>query len=238
MLVSVYSCLGPDANVIHTGVRPFRIELSFCENALKDGVGLNIYVDFDDCLCETGRAFARLASGLFAKDIPYEQMRYFNLQKAFGLTDEQYDLLLAKGHEAELLLSFEETPGASEVISEWIGRGYRVSVITGRPFSCYGTSRTWLDRHGLRDAGLYCLDKYGRENFLKDSVFSLTPDDYRKMHFDYAVEDSPLAFRFFDHLPDLKVMVFDRPWNRTAVFPNSNYRRCTDWEAVRAAVNG
>ena len=195
---------------------------------------VNIYVDFDDCLCETGRAFAGFASELFGINLPYEQMRYFNLQKAFGLTEEQYGQLIARGHEPEALLSFKETPGASAVINEWIGKGYHVSVITGRPFSTWEVSREWLDRHGLRDAALYCLDKYGRENFIRNSDFSLTPDDYYRMKFDCAVEDSPLAFRFFDHLPDLKVMVFDRPWNRDAVFPNGNYRRYDDWESIRA----
>ena len=53
------------------------------------------------------------------------------------------------------------------------------------------------------------------------------------MKFDYAVEDSPKAFRFFEHLPELKVLVFDRPWNRECVFPNENYQRCTDWESIR-----
>ena len=197
---------------------------------------MNIYVDFDDCLCETGRAFAGLVSDLFGMDMPYERMAYFNLQRSFSLTDEQYDQLLLKGHEPDMLLSFEETPGASAVINEWISSGRSVSVITGRPFSAYEPSRAWLDRHGLERVPLYCLDKYGRENFLKDSEFSLDLDDYLTMRFDYAVEDSPLAFRFFDHLPDLKVMVFDRPWNRTAAFPNGSYRRCFSWEDIRANV--
>ena len=194
---------------------------------------MNIYVDYDDCLCETGKYFADLASELFGKDIPYEDMRYFNLQKAFDLTDEQYDRLLVKGHEPEALLAFGETPGASEVINEWIGKGYDVSIITGRPYSTYEISRQWLDMHGMGNVRLYCLDKYGRENFIKNSGFSLQPEDFFKMKFDYAVEDSPVAFRFFDHLPDLRVMVFDRPWNRTADFPNGNYRRCYDWESIR-----
>ena len=199
---------------------------------------MKFYVDFDDCLCETGRAFAGLASDLFGKNVPYEEMRHFNLQKAFGLTEEQYDRILERGHEPEVLLSFSETPGASAVIREWIRGGHEVSVITGRPYSTWEISRLWLDRHGLQDAELYCLDKYGRENFMKDSGFSLEPEDFFRMHFDYAVEDSPLAFRFFDHLPELKVMVFDRPWNRDAVFPNGNYRRCRGWEAIRALTAG
>ena len=197
---------------------------------------MNIYVDFDDCLCETGKAFAGLAADLFGSRVPYEGMRHFNLQKAFSLTDEQYDRLLAKGHEPEVRLSFGETPGAPAVLRDWLARGIGVSVITGRPFGSYEPSRAWLDRHGLRDVPLYCLDKYGRENFLRDSGFSLKLDDYYKMKFDFAVEDSPLAFRFFDHLPNLRVMVFDRPWNREAAFPNDRYRRCLNWESIRKAV--
>lgn len=58
------------------------------------------------------------------------------------------------------------------------------------------------------------------------------------MKFDYAVEDSPNAFMFFDHLPELKVLVIDRPWNRDRVFPNGNYQRCADWEIIRKIVAG
>ena len=201
------------------------------------GMPRKIYVDFDDCLCESGRFFAGLAHELFGKEVPYEEMRYFNLQQAFGLTDGQYDELLIKGHEPERLLSYEETPGASEVINEWIGRGHDVSIITGRPYNSYEASRMWLDRHRLRGVRLYCLDKYGRENLVPDSSFSLQPEDFYRMKFDCAVEDSPSAFRFFDHLPELKVMVFDRPWNREAAFPNGNYRRCYDWESIRAYMD-
>ena len=56
------------------------------------------------------------------------------------------------------------------------------------------------------------------------------------MHFDYAVEDSPLAFRFFEHLPNLKVLVFDRPWNQEHTLPNENYRRCPDWDTIQDLV--
>ncbi len=199
---------------------------------------MKFYVDFDDCLCETGRYFSRLASDLFGKNVPYEEMRYFNLQKAFDLTDEQFDRLLIEGHRPEVLLSFEETPGASAVINEWIGKGHEVSIITGRPYSSYEASRAWLDRHGLQDVAVYFLDKYGRESAVRTDEFSLSLDNFFRMKFDYAVEDSTLAFRFFDHLPDLKVMVFDRPWNKDCGFPNANYHRCCGWENIRENICG
>ena len=197
---------------------------------------MNIYVDFDDCLCETARDFSGLVYDLFKIDVPYERIQYFNLQQAFDLNDEQYEELMRKGHEADALLRYEETPGASEVLNEWTRQGHQVSIITGRPFSAYEPSRLWLDRHGFENLRLYCLNKYGRESAVYEGGFSLELEDYYKMHFDYAIEDSPTAFRFFDHLPDLNVLVFDRPWNRSVTLPGANYRRCRDWKMIKDLV--
>ena len=199
---------------------------------------MKIYIDFDDCLCETASYFSKLAYEMFDIDVPYEKMRYFNLQKAFDLTDKQYEQLLVRGHEPEVLMAFEETPGASKVVNEWIDQGHEVSIITGRPFNSYEPSRAWLDAHNLKNVKMYCLDKYGREDLIKDSSYSLSLEDYYKMTFDYAVEDSPSAFKFFDHMPALKVMVFDRPWNREAELPSKNYIRCTDWDIIRKEISG
>lgn len=197
---------------------------------------MKIYVDFDDCLCETARSFSRLAVEMFEKKVPYEDIRYFDLEKSFGLNHEQFEQFMIRGHEPEVLLSYKETPGASVVINEWIDCGHEVSIITGRPASTYEPSRAWLDHHGLKNVRLYCLNKYGRDSFLKGSEFSLELEDYYKMTFDYAVEDSPKAFKFFDHNPNLQVLVFDRPWNRECKFPNRNYKRCLDWESIRQCL--
>lgn len=154
---------------------------------------MQIYVDFDDCLCETARSFSQLAAEMFGRNVPYEKIRFFELEKSFDLNDEQYEQFMIRGHRPEVLLSYEETPGASSVINEWITCGHEVSIITGRPFSAYEPSRKWLDAHGLQRARLYCLDKYGRDSFIKNSDFSLALEDYHKMKFDFAVEDSPRA---------------------------------------------
>ena len=197
---------------------------------------MNIYVDFDDCLCETARYFSRLAAELFGLDIPYRQIKFFNLQKSFSLNDEQYEEMMIKGHTPEVLLSYEETPGAIQTINSWINKGHDVKIITGRPSSAYEASREWLNQHSLERIELFCLNKYGRENFIKGSTFGLELEDYYKMHFDYAIEDSPSAFKFFNHLPDLKVMVFDRPWNQDCEFPNQNYKRCVDWKTINEII--
>ncbi len=143
---------------------------------------------------------------------------------------------MIKAHLPEELLSYKVTPGAVDALNNWIDAGHNVSVITGRPFGVYEPSREWLDNNGLEGVSLYCLNKYGREGLFKNSKYSLEIEDYNKMHFDIAIEDSPFAFKFFNHLPDLKVMVYDRPWNRESILPSSNYTRCTDWKAITDAT--
>ncbi len=194
---------------------------------------MKIYVDYDDCLCETAVAFTEIVARMFKKNIPYEEVKFFNLQDSFKLNDEDYEQLMIEGHKSEVLLSYEETAGASEVINEWIDQGHEVFIITGRPYMAYNDSRRWLDEHGFERVPMYCLNKYGRDFFYKGSDFNLELEDFYRMHFDYAVEDSPEAFRFFDHLPELKVMVFDRPWNRECGFPDARYSRCSDWNEIR-----
>ena len=173
---------------------------------------MNIYIDFDDCLCETARALSKLAGDLFNKEVPYENIQFFNLQKSFDLTEEEYEKLMIEAHLPEVLATYEETPGASKVVNEW------------------------LDDHGLKRVKLFCLNKYGRDSFIKNSEFTLELEDYYKMKFDVAIEDSPMAFKFFDHLPDLKVNVYSRPWNKNAELPNANFVRCANWDVIRANV--
>jgi len=197
---------------------------------------MKIYIDFDDCLCETARSFCEIGKRLYGKDVPYERIRSFNLQESFDLTDEQYEEFMHEGHKPEVILGYEETPGASRVINEWIDQGKEVFIITGRPYSTYETSRKWLDDHDLSRVQLFFLNKYGRDFFYKDSTYNLELEDYYKMKFDVAIEDSPMAFKFFDHLPDLKVMLFNRPWNEDCKLPGDNYHRSPDWDWIREQV--
>lgn len=59
---------------------------------------MKIYVDFDDCLCETACFFSGLVNEMFSLDCPYEKINYFNLQMSFSLTDEQYEQMMIKAH--------------------------------------------------------------------------------------------------------------------------------------------
>ncbi|MCR4693782.1 MAG: 2-dehydropantoate 2-reductase [Pseudobutyrivibrio sp.] len=195
---------------------------------------MNIYIDFDDCLCETAKSFSDLVKEMFGKDVPYDQVQFFDLQKTFDLTDDQYQDMMAQGHRPEVLLGLEETEDAAKIVNSWLDMGHQINIITGRPYAAYEPSRQWLDNHGLERVKLYCLNKYNRDSFYGNSVGGLELEDFYKMKFDFAIEDSPAAFKYLTHLPELRVMVVDRPWNRKAQFPNENFKRAFDWQEIDA----
>ncbi|MCR5775913.1 MAG: 2-dehydropantoate 2-reductase [Lachnospiraceae bacterium] len=196
---------------------------------------MRIYVDFDDCLCETARYFTKIAASMFGKNVPYEDIKFFNLQKSFDLNDEEYKQFMLEGHLSESLLAYDETPNASIVLNELMDKGHEVCVITGRPDCTYDDSRRWLDDHGLNRTKLYFLNKYGRDLFFQKGNYNLELEDFYKMDFDYAVEDSPLAFKYLDNFPKLNVLVFDRPWNHECTLQD-NYVRCPGWEFIKEQI--
>lgn len=193
---------------------------------------MKIYIDFDDVICETARHFVKLAKDLFGIDLPYNEVQFFNLQKAFNLNDSQYEQLMKAGHVPETLLAYEETPLASQIINKWIDDGHEIFVITGRPFDSYEPSRKWLDNHNLTRAPLFCVDKYGRENYVQQWTYSMTLQDFYKMDFDFAVEDSPSAFEHLLHFPKCQTAVFNRPWNIKAELPAVTFTRCEGWKQI------
>lgn len=193
---------------------------------------LKIYIDFDDVICETAKFFTEIAKELFNIDIPYNQVQFFNLQKSFNIDEAQYDELMRVGHISENLLSYKETPEASETINRWLDMGHEIYVITGRPFEAYDASRRWLDEHNLERIPLFCVDKYGRESFNQNCQFNMTLEDLYAMSFDFAVEDSPAAFEHLLHFQNCKVAVFNRPWNQQESLPNDDFIRCKGWKEI------
>ena len=136
------------------------------------------------------------------------------------------------GHLPENLLSYEETPGASETINKWVDEGHEVFIITGRPFNSYEPSRKWLDEHHLERVPLFCVDKYGREIFEHEYEYNMTLEQLYSMTFDFAIEDSPSAFEHVMHFDNCKVAVFNRPWNIHEELPDDRFVRCEGWKEI------
>lgn len=198
---------------------------------------MRIYVDFDDVICDTARGLLKVTKDLFGVDVPFEKLFCFDLQCALGLTEEQFVKMMQKGHEEESLISLTEIPGAVETLNKWIDEGNDVQVVTGRPFYTYNVSRKWLDEHGLSRIKLIHVDKYGREKFYNSAIGNLSLDEFSSYKYDFAVEDSPLAFKSLEAMKDCTVAVMDRPWNKEAEL-KERFHRCSSWQEIIALKAG
>ena len=106
-----------------------------------------IYVDMDDVLCETARAWLVIAEREFGKTIPYDQLNTFELGEACGLETREIQELSRLAHHPEELLAMAPIDEAVSVLADWAGAGHEIAIITGRPPSTHDVSRVWLARH-------------------------------------------------------------------------------------------
>ena len=194
---------------------------------------MKIYVDFDDILSETALYFSHLVKKMFGKDVPYENIKSFSLQKSFSLSDDEYEKMMSFAHREEELLSYEETPHARGVVATWVGEGHDVKIITGRPYSSCKATKQWLELHGFPQLPVIHVDKYGREKIdMSKADRPLTVDEFLQMKFDFAVEDSPNALKHLERMEDCTVAVLSRPWNADVPLDEKKFIRCSDWMKV------
>ena len=196
---------------------------------------MRIYIDIDDVLCETAASLCRLASQVFGRDVAYEDVREFDLQRVFGLTDAEMARFAVLSHAPEWLLNFPETSGAVAGVKALRDAGADIDILTGRPASSHVETEAWLSSVGLGDFNVEYVDKYARSFTRKPGDPPTVPlADLLRRRYDYAIDDSPVILRSLAAWRETKVLVFDRPWNRAFTLAG-NMIRVDGWKGVREA---
>lgn len=195
-----------------------------------------IYVDLDDVLCETARAFITLLESHYNKAVAFDDMTSFDLGISFGLNAAQHERFMHLGHAPEVLSALKPVDGAVDALNEVISMGYKIAVITGRPPATKEVSKQWLDDNHIPFHSLTFVDKYGRAAGDDCYVRAITLDELAQMSLCYAVEDSGTMSAFLTERLRLPVALLERPWNRGFRFPDPQSRalidRCADWAEI------
>lgn len=199
---------------------------------------MKIYVDMDDVLCETAVTLCEIARREFARDVDYENVREFDLQKTFALSDEEMGRFRIASHLTEALVSFAKTPGATDGVRALVSAGHCVDIVTGRPASSHVGTELWLKSAGLGDLDVTYVDKYGRSEIFGSSPGdppTVSVSDLARRGYDFAIDDSPLALEMLASWSGTRVLVFDRPWNRSFAL-KANMRRIFGWGELLAQI--
>ncbi|MDA1044757.1 MAG: hypothetical protein O3C57_05980 [Verrucomicrobia bacterium] len=195
-----------------------------------------IYIDFDDVLCETALAFTHIVRAEFGRAVHFDDILSFNLWESFSLSQEEYERLMALGHEDTFLAALKPLPGVRQVLQEWVAAGFQISVVTGRPPSCVQVSRDWLRQHDFPVHDTVFVDKYGRNPAGDGSV---SPGQLAHMDFALAIEDAPAMASFIRDHTAFPLVVYDRPWNRSFLTGDAsptagNATRAMSWTDIGA----
>jgi len=190
---------------------------------------MNLYVDFDDVLCETARALSPLCARLFNRPaVPYEKIRVFDLRESFSLNAAEYETLMLAAHSDEELLAYAPTPNAADTLRSWQAAGLATSIVTGRPPSTRNASLQWLRENNFPELPLLFVDKYNRHASLPNETEKpLSLAEFNALHFDLAIEDAPAAIELLAQRPNCRVIVFARPWNQACA-----HERLAGWREI------
>ena len=200
---------------------------------------MRIYIDFDDVLCETARRLSETALALFARRVPYEAISVFDLQKAFSLSDAEIERLMDHAHRTDFLTHLDPAPGGLEAIRALEADGHDLAIVTGRPASSHAGSLGWLRKFGLEHLNVIYFDKYGRASAQPPpgAPKTLSREEFDRLHFDVAIDDSPTALDLLAHRPNCTVIVYNRPWNRRYVTVPA-MRRSDSWPDILTLIGG
>lgn len=196
-----------------------------------------IYVDLDDVLAETGRAFLQVLEAEFGKQVDWDEIHDYDLGVSLGLSDEALTEFMHAVHRPDVLSSVVPMAGALAALEAWVDAGYDIEVVTGRPGATRELSRKWLQEKGMPHHSLIHVDKYAWEEELLGTssgvpLVRLAGNGYR-----LAVEDSAEVAIHLTEILDAPVVVLDRPWNRRRLDEHDDADgrivRCKSWEEIR-----
>lgn len=197
---------------------------------------MRIYCDIDDVLSETAVSLCELAEQMFGKRIAYADVRDFNLQRTFNLTDEEMSRYTAAAHAPEHLAAYAPTPGAVEALRKLKAAGHEIELVTGRPSTAWRGTEAWLAKFGLGDFTVTYVDKYGRPCPTDPDAPRMVPlAELLVRHYDIAIDDSPLALKSLEVWTQTRVLVFNRPWNADYQLA-ANMIRIDSWSDICALV--
>ena len=197
---------------------------------------MRFYIDIDDVLCETAATLCGVAERAFGKGVPYAEVRQFDLQQVFRLTDAEMARFMVLSHEPDCLRAYPETPGAADGVRALRAAGHDVEFVTGRPPSAHAATRDWLDAAGLDGIPVTYVDKYGRfARQAADAPHAISLPELLARHYDVAIDDSPVVLPHLARWTDTRVLVVDRPWNASfALAPNMT--RVRGWAGILAEL--
>ena len=189
---------------------------------------MKLYIDIDDVIVETTRTLAETARAHYGKNIDFENMTSFDLQRSLKLGPDEFEEFMSEVHEPAYLRELEPVENAKETLIRWHDSGARLELVTGRPPHTRESTTGWLEDHSIPYDRLEFVDKYGRHK--KEGLPRL--EDLAGRSYDLAIEDSSRVATYLAENTASRVLLFDRPWNRDTKTDHGSMTRVFGWKEI------
>jgi len=178
--------------------------------------GLTIGIDIDDVIADTHKVLLEVARQYIpidendAKQHYVQDMKHGSKELRNKIFEEMFD--------KHLIANMPTLPGAVEKINELYDKGNKIILITARSDNWRPQTEEWLKNIGLKYNKFITTSGDGKSRYAREEGVDVFIDD-RADWVESLVD-----------VGDIKVFVFDQPWNTEVALP-----RIKDWRQVKAS---
>ena len=158
---------------------------------------LKIAVDLDGVLAETMEVWCKKASELLGHRIRLEDLDSWASWRKFGITKDQFFLLLDEAWD-----SWEEIPPTEPGLAAKVAKVEllgSLDIVTGRSKQTVEGAKNWLAHHKIP------YERFVRVQGWRDKVF---------LNYDVYIDDAPELMPLISRNPRMRAILYTRPWNR------------------------
>jgi hypothetical protein len=174
-----------------------------------------IGIDIDDVIADLHGILWEMASKYIPLD--EEDKKQYHVEDTKHGTKELRSRLFKEMYDKGMVANMPTIPGAVEKINELHNKGHRIILITARSQGWRDQTEQWLKKIGLKYDKLVMTAGEGKSK------------EAREEGIDVFIDDRPDWVESLVDTGDIKVMVFDQPWNAEIAVP-----RIREWRRVKA----
>ncbi|MCX5725991.1 MAG: hypothetical protein NT030_02200 [Candidatus Saganbacteria bacterium] len=178
---------------------------------------MKIGIDVDNVISDSLPVLLSEANRLFSTDFAYDDIREYNFSKILGISEADMRAFIKKAFDDKVPMRARTIKGAKEAIRK-IKETYEIHIVTARPKGYEADTLEWLNKNDIPfDFLEHATEKQKHIYAVQNGIKTFVEDDM-----DEAVSLI---------LNDIKVFLFDRPWNRTSS-NNNGYLRVKGWDEI------
>lgn len=189
---------------------------------------MRIGIDIDGVLSDYMSSLNNHVNSVLGTSFKYSDYSDYDFNKVWGLSKDQAGSLLRNHDNSPQLAELSVIEGAKESVNQ-LRKENDLYVVTSRDTKLTETTLAWINKHFSSTFEEVCFSTLKGTPPHKGHKVDLC----KKLRLDYLIEDA-LHFAKTAHENNIKVLLFDQPWNQGSL--PAGLKRYHSWAEVASAL--